>query len=119
MLADYPREKIREVVRLTHNDMEKALQLLLDGGLQEDEPLPEKGNDFNNYSGYAGMGFYEHPIPVLTVLLANTPPVNEKYGNTQSYGGDYVDSDDEPKNRSGLTASQEVLLILQQEEALM
>lgn len=118
MLADYPREKIREVVRLTHNDMEKALQLLLDGGLQEDEPLPEKGNDFNNYSGYAGMGFYEHPIPVLTVLLANTPPVNEKYGNTQSYG-DYVDSDDEPKNRSGLTASQEVLLILQQEEALM
>jgi hypothetical protein len=37
MLSDFSREKIREVVRLTHNDMEKSLQLLLDGGFQEED----------------------------------------------------------------------------------
>ncbi len=36
MLGEFPRDKIQTVVRKTHNDMEKALQILLDGGLQDD-----------------------------------------------------------------------------------
>jgi hypothetical protein len=37
MLSEFSRDKIRQAVRLTNNDMEKSLQLLLDGGLQDDD----------------------------------------------------------------------------------
>ena len=37
MLAEFSRDKIRQAVRLANNDMEKSLQLLLDGGLQDDD----------------------------------------------------------------------------------
>lgn len=55
MLSDFSREKIREAVRLTGNDMEKSLQLLLDGGLQGDD------DNVQSYDNYGGQVYDSKP----------------------------------------------------------
>ena len=53
MLSDFSRDKIRQAVRLTNNDMEKSLQLLLDGGLQDgddDFPPPAVASAQHSYT---------------------------------------------------------------------